>query len=123
MVVRRMFDPNMLTHLADFFPSLCTIQEPVYITDPGGEKRVDHYTDFAGHVGLPCSIGIPGGGEQKLVEARPIITLHRIALRAYYPTITRVMRAVVSGQAYDILSVDHDQHRTQTYLGCEVAEL
>lgn len=123
MVVRRIFDPGRLLHIAGFFPEKCTIEEPVFVTMPGGEKHVSGYVPFAGHADLACAVGRPGGGEQKLREATPTITSHRISLRGYYPTIKREMRAVVGGRSYDILAVEHDQHLTQTYLGCEVAEL
>lgn len=118
-----MFDPGRLTYLADFYPDTCTIEEPVSVALSGGEKHITGYVAFAGHSNLPCAVGRPSGGEQKLREANPTITSHRIALRGYYPAIKREMRGVVSGQAYDILAIEHDQHRTQTYLGCEVAKL
>lgn len=117
-----LFHPDLLAELAGFFPDACAIEQPVYVTDPGGEKRVSGYVPLPGHEALRCAVGLPSGGEQQMREANPIITGRRIALAGYYPAVTRVMRAVVGGQAYDILAVDHDQHRQQTYLGCEVAE-
>ena len=122
-IERRVFDPGRLPALAAFFPSSCTIEEPVFLTLAGGEKHITGYVPLAGHVDLPCAVGRPAGGEQKLREATPVITTHRIALRGHYPDITPEMRAVVTGTAYDILAVDHDQHETQTYLGCEIAKL
>ncbi len=120
---RRLFDPGMLAHLADFYPDSCLIEEPVFAIDPGGEKRITGYTPLAGHEAIPCAVGRPSGGEQKNRESTPSLTTYRIALRGHYPAITRLMRAVVNGRAYDILGLPPDQHRQMTYLDCEVAVL
>jgi len=115
-MTRAIFDPRMLTTLADYFPSLCTIQEPTEVEDDSG-AIVAGWTDFAGHVDLPCSLGVNrmgGGGEVKQTDQTYVVSNYTLSLRGYYPTITEKMRIVVDGRAFDIMLVQTDSHGVTT---------
>ena len=112
-MTRAIFDPRMLTTLADYFPSLCTIQEPTEVEDASG-SIIEGWADFAGHVDLPCAHGPNKGREVKLADQTYVVSNYTLSLRGYYPTITEKMRIVVDGRAFDIMLVQTDSHGMTT---------
>lgn len=95
------FDPRRNTCLtANFYPSLCTIQQYTAGVDTH-DQPTQTWTDLMDHVDLPCSIALSSGREVK-GEVGYGVTTHRIALNGVYPLITRLMRAVIGGVSYDI---------------------
>jgi head-tail adaptor len=118
----------MLTRLAAFYPSTITIQQDAGGQDTAGQPTAN-WVNLANHVNLPCAVapispGIPEAREDRTrTETVAIATTH-IALRGYYPAITTLMRAVVTGgRTYDILGVEHDSQGKTTRLKCEVVSL
>ena len=106
--------PEMMTRLADFFPSTATIQYPVETRDPlSGEISVV-WTDLPGHVGLGCANGPSGGVEVAQPDQTYVVANFTVALQGVYPSITEKMRAVIDGVPYEILLVQHGSHGTKT---------
>jgi len=111
-MTRAIFDPRMMTTLADYFPSLCTIQEDVGVYD-GYSDNTD-WQNFAGHVEIPCAYGPNKGREVKQADQTYVVSNYTLSLRGYYPTITSKMRAVVDSRVFDILLVQTDSHGVTT---------
>ncbi len=111
-MTRAIFDPRMMTTLADYFPSLCTIQEDVGVYD-GYSDNTDWQT-FAGHAEIPCSHGPNKGREVKKPDQTYVVSNYTLSLRGYYPTITEKMRAVVDGTVFEILLVQSSSHGVTT---------
>ena len=86
---------------ANFYPELVTIQEYVDGVDAYGAPT-QTWSNLAGHVDLPCSLSLSSGKETKLANQEYGITTHRIALNGVYPTITRLHRAIVGSDIYEI---------------------
>ena len=112
-MTRAIFDPRMMVTLADYFPSLCTIQEDLGVEDDYGQI-VHVWTDVAGHVEIPCAHGPNKGREVKQSDQTYVVSNYTLSLRGYYPTITEKMRAVVDGTVFDILLVQCDSHGVTT---------
>ena len=115
-MTRSIFDPRMMVTLADYFPSLCTIQEDVGVEDDYGQVVPDWQT-FAGHAEIPCSHGVNrvgGGREVKLPDQTYVVSNYTLSLRGYYPLITEKMRAVVDGVVFEILLAQSDSHGMTT---------
>ena len=115
-MTRAIFDPRMLTTLADFFPSLCTIQEDVGIEDDYGPVIAD-WQPVAGHSDIPCTHAVNrvgGGTEVKQSDQTYVVANRTLSLRGYYPTITEKMRAVVDSVVFDIMLVQTDSHGVTT---------
>jgi head-tail adaptor len=105
----KLIHPRLVTALAEFFPQSCAIQQPSISRDAvGGEIRT--YADVTGLSAVGCRVAPAQGGEQRTNEMTYLDATHRIVLAGSYPQITEAMRAVVGGQAYDILlpAVDAD---------------
>jgi hypothetical protein len=105
----------MMVTLADYFPSLCTIQEDVGVED--GYSDTADWQPVAGHSDIPCSHGVNrvgGGREVKLPDQTYVVSNYTLSLRGYYPTITEKMRAVVDGVVFNILLVQCDSHGVTT---------
>ena len=112
-MTRSIFDPRMMETLADYFPSLCTIQEDVGVENDYGQV-VHSWSDVAGHVEIPCAHGPNKGREVKQSDQTYVVSNYTLSLRGYYPTITEKMRAVVDGTVFDILLVQCDSHGVTT---------
>ena len=112
-MTRAIFDPRMTEELADYFPSLCTIQEPTAVEDASG-SIIEGWANFAGHVDLPCAHGPNKGREVKLANQTYVVSNYTLSLRGYYPTITEKMSAVVDSVRYGILLVQTDSHGVTT---------
>ncbi len=111
-MTRTIFDPRMMTTLADYFPSLCTIQEDVGVYD-GYSDNAD-WQSFAGHVDIPCAHGPNKGREVKKPDQTYVVSNYTLSLRGYYPTILETMRAVVDSVVFDILLVQSSSHGVTT---------
>lgn len=118
-MVRPIFDPRMFTRLADFYPSLCTIQEntPTQSTDSGALTNA--WSNLASHVDLACSIAPSGGVEVKTPDQSFAISTHVVSISTFKADVEARMRAVVDGDAYDILSAQTDSHSKTTHLMLE----
>jgi len=118
---RGIIHPGMLTALAAFYPSTCTIQEATETRDAAGEPRPT-WSNLSGHVSIPCRVAPSTTGrsdEVKQPGRTYAMATYTIALRGYYASITAKHRAVVGGVNYDILAVDHDGQSKTTYLRAE----
>ena len=112
-MTRKIIDSRFMDTMSDYFPSLCTIQEDIGVADANG-FIVPSWSDFAGHVDIPCAHGPSGGNEVKLPDQTYVISNYTLALQGLYPTITEKMRAVVDGVVYEILLAQSDSHSTKT---------
>jgi len=113
-------DPRLGTTLGtDHFPSTCTIQTLVETVDAAGELS-EAWTNYAGHVDIPCSLNPESGDEIKTGSETYAIATHTISLAGRYPTITASMRAVIGRTAYDILLPMHSGHGLNTRLKCRI---
>lgn len=111
--------PRLFSQLAAFYPATCTIQEASETLDAANQP-IQAWADLPGHVDIPCTVSRPGGGERKTTHQIYSVATHTIALAGYYPAITEKMRAVVAGQAYDILLPENDPLGVGTQLLCQV---
>lgn len=114
-------DSNLLTHLTPrFYLSLCTIKTYAAESPDSFGQPSPAWADFASHVDIPCSVGAAGGTEVKTPNMTTAVATHKIALAGCYPNIIPKMRAVVSGQTYDILLVEVDSHSKMTRLTTQI---
>jgi head-tail adaptor len=111
--------PRLFDQLTAFYPETCTIQAAINSMDEANQP-IQNWSDLAGHAAIPCAISRPRGGERHTTHQIYSVATHTIALAGYYPAITAKMRAVVSGQAYDILLPENDGQETATELVCQV---
>lgn len=120
---RPMVDPRMLGQLGEFFPSRCTIQRD---TGTGrsatGDPQPD-WQDLDGHANIPCSKAPVAGQRQREVrrgDQTVLLSTARVALQGYFPQITEHHRAVVDGQALNIILALADSRSALTYLDVEL---
>jgi len=117
---KELINGNLLTSLSRFYPSVCDIQTYTNENQDSYGQPNPIWIDFVGHQDIPCSIAAAKGQEIKNQDMTIGIATHIIALAGYYPTITYKMRAVISGQNYDILLTEVDSHVTMTRLTVQV---
>jgi hypothetical protein len=116
MQQRGIVHPLMLERIQpNFYPSLCTIQEPNGTRSSSG-YLVPNPTDLPGHIDLPCRIAPRSTREVRDENQTYVNATHHIALGGYYPDITEVMLAVVDGTTYDIEGVEWDGNQKTTRL-------
>ena len=124
-MVRELVHPQMLTHLADFYPSLCTIEQDTS-TDADVDsigQAVPDWQPLAGHVDIPCAVASVEGREIAGPPQSYGVTNKRIGLRGYYPLILARMRVVIGTTIYSILAPpDFDSHGKLTRLIVGVVE-
>jgi len=123
-------DPRMLSRLANFFPSLCTIQEATYTVDTHGYPEPT-WEDKEGHIDLACAIapmyqGAPERAEITRADGTIVVATHHISLAGYYPDIRPEMQVVIDrdfgdggfgeGEIWDIVSVETSSHQELTRL-------
>jgi hypothetical protein len=114
--------------LTGLFVSLCTIQQPDVLYNPGGSPS-GNYVNVVGFVNLPCMDAPPSIARVQATEVKALAEimakgLRHLLLGGYYPTLTtgqttvtgQGWRAVVDGVAYDILGAEPDSQNTQTRL-------
>ncbi len=116
--------PRLFEQLADFYPDFCNIQEASSPQDTTGQPIVSAWADKPGHTGIRCRrspTSAPGiSTERKRSNVVFTVATHAIELAGYYPGIREKMRAVVAGQAFDIVSVESDGNSAMTRLVCQV---
>lgn len=110
--------PGFWQALAGFFPARCTIEQPDQ-TNVSGTLEVA-WSPLAGHEDLACRVMPAGGSEVRTPEMAYALSTHAILLAGHYPAIRPEMRAVVGGQVYHILAVEHDGGGTCTRLQAQV---
>lgn len=111
--------PRLFTSLSRFYPSVCDIQEVTETRDAVGQPRKT-WGNLADHTGISCRVSPLGGGERRAPQQVYSVATHVINLAGCYPAITTKMRAVVAGQAYDILLAQSDGGGNATRLVCQV---
>ncbi len=116
----RLIHPRLLQTLdRDFFPQDCAIQAPGITRDTaGGEIR--SYSTVAGMESIPCRVAPAGGGERRSAQQVFLDSTHTILLAGQFRSLTTAMRAVVNGQAYDILLPEPDSEGATTRLTCRI---
>ena len=111
------FHPSMTGRLSGFFRSVVTIQESSEIRDPiTGALTGVVWTDVPGMEAIAGSLGPSGGQEVKTKDQTYVVSNYTLALNEAYTGIDETMRAVVDGQDYDILLVQHNSHGIKTRL-------
>lgn len=116
---RRLISPQLLNAIDHFFPQRCTIQDRVSVRDDHGQPRA-HWVSIPQLSDIPCRIAPSGGQEIKRPDQTYVVSTHNIALKGRYTGITEEMRAVIDGQAYDILLVQNDSQNVITWLKVEI---
>lgn len=95
--------PRMTASLTqNFFPQLCTIEESTETQSTSGQP-VPVWTAVPGLTGLACRVGEVSGGERRSNNQIYLDATNVILLAGDHAGITETNRAVVDGQAYDIL--------------------
>jgi head-tail adaptor len=115
-MVRKLIDDRMLTNMADFFPSTCTVQERTDTQDEFGQP-IPAWIDL--HTDIDCRLSPYRGDEIKKPDQTYATDVHIITLNDYYNDITVLMRAIVNSINYDILLVEHDGQNRLTKLTVE----
>ncbi len=106
---------------AGMFPNLCTIQELPGTLDSLGAP-VMTFSDVSGLVDIPCHSAPPaiedvrGSDELRMKDRTDTRQMRHVLLAGYYPTIALSMRAVVDGEAWNIIGVESDAFNSQTRL-------
>lgn len=120
--------PERLNHIdndSNVFNSLCTLQEKTGIRNSLGEKASE-WTDIVLFGTLECQLSVVSNqrqiGERELGMLTYTILNHFILFKEYIPEIEENYRAVVDGQPYDIVAVEHDSQKTFTRLRAQVVE-
>ena len=106
--------------LVRFYPTTADIQVKATTPKNAVGEEPDTWADVVGLTDLPCALAPAGEGEIKRPDGTIVIASHVISFPGYYPTITELHRAVVSGVNYDILLVRNDSHSKMTSLMVQV---
>jgi len=115
-MTRPIIDPRFMDEMANYFPSLCTIQKDVGTVDDHG-MPIEDWQDVAGHVDIPCAHGPSKGTEVKRPDQTYVVSNYTLSLEGYYPLITEKMRSVVTGPnsgTYEILLAQSSSHGVTT---------
>ncbi len=111
-----------LAQAAGMFPNLCTIQSAATTTNAMGAPVVTPFADVSGLVGIPCHSAPPaiedvrGSDELRKIDRTDTRQMRHVLLAGYFPTIALSMRAVVDGEAWNIIGVESDAFSSQTRL-------
>jgi head-tail adaptor len=119
----RLVHPRMLERLErDFFPQDCRIEQPSGETDEYGQASADDdeslWTAVPGMEIIPCRVAPASGGKRRTTQTTAMNETHIIILAGRYE-VTAKMRAVVDGQAYDVLLPGHDAEGAMTRLSVQ----
>lgn len=117
----RLVHPRMITALQqDFFLQSCALQEPATSQDTAGAET-SAYTTRAGYESIPCRVGMATGGERRTnLQAVYLDATHKIVLKGQFHDVTETWKALVDGQAYDILLATADPEGAMTSLLCRI---
>lgn len=110
----------MLNRLQAFYPQVCLVQVNTPVQDAAGQPLPGWDTAMSP---IRCRLSPVSALESKRQEMTVTVGTHVIALAGHYGGITTDMRAVVDGQAYDILGVDHDGQAHTTRLRVQVVSV
>lgn len=120
-MVRPLTHANFLTSLADFYSSLCTIQEPTETQSATGHVKPSAWPALAGHIDLACRKAPAGANEPRRPNITYSVNTYTIALKGYYPLITTKMRVSMDSKYYNILGdPEHDDQHVTTRLTVEL---
>lgn len=112
---------RLFVRLGNFFPEVCLVQERA---NPEGQdaagQPVEVWSALAGHEAIGCRVSPAGGNERRSSNQVIAQSTHVVMLAGAYVGVTPRMRAVVGGQAYDILLAETDGNGVMTKLFCEV---
>lgn len=103
------------------FPSVCTIQRISGTLDGLGAEVMD-FADVTGLVNIPCHVSPPsvfklsGSNEYRKVDRISEKQEFHVLLAGNFPGIQMKDRAVIDGQAWNIVGADHDAFNSQTRL-------
>ena len=112
----RLIHPRLLeTIQRDFFPQTCRIEQASKSRNTAGEE-VDTWVAVPGWESIPCRKSAAGGGEQRTNNQVYLDATDRILLAGQFNGLNEKMRAVVDGQAYDILLPEPDSEGLTTRL-------
>jgi hypothetical protein len=109
---------------AGMFPNLCTIQAIPGTLDSLGAP-ITTFSDVSGLVDIPCHSAPPaieqvrGSDELRMKDRVDVRQQRHVLLSGYFPTIVQNMRAVVDGEAWNIIGVESDAFNSQTRLMAE----
>jgi hypothetical protein len=110
--------PRLGSMLTGFAPSLCSIQQATTVQGDSGHA-VKTWADVSGLTALRCQMKPAKASEVRTSDMVITNNAFRVALLAYYPTITDVMQAVIDSVAYNIIGIDHDSQHGLSYLTVE----
>lgn len=112
------------TAKAGQFPNLCTLQAISGSLDSLGAE-VMTFSNVTGLVNIPCHNAPParssvaGSHELRMKDRLSEKQERHVLLKGYFPTITKKMRAVIDGVAWNITGVESDAFDTLTRLYVE----
>lgn len=116
MTGSRLIHPRMMQTLErDFFLQRCTVQAGATSQGTTGQEKLTWAT-VSGCEAIPCRRASAGGGERRAANQIYLDATHTILLSGIYKNVNEKMRAVVDGQAYDILLVEFDGEEVMTRL-------
>lgn len=102
-----------LTAEAGLFPSLCTIQAVPGTVNAMGVPIMT-FSDVSGLVNIPChsapqsNTNLKGSSEDRLPDRTDETQERHVLLDGYFAAIQINMRAVIDGQAWNIIGIDSD---------------
>lgn len=118
-IPRALFDARMLPTMGEFFPSVCTIQEPPETQDAYGQIVTtvdDDWSVVSGMEEIPCLLGPLSANERQRLTGPVATASHAVVLRGVYDAITPKMRAEIAGEHWGILGTVRDSQTTYTRL-------
>ena len=114
-----LIDGRLLTDLADFFPSTCTIQDYTEAND-AAHQPIKTWANLAAHIDLPCRKAPSKGDEFKRPDQTFATNVSIIEIAGYYDSIVETYRVVLDTDNYDILLVEHDGSSKLTRITAEI---
>lgn len=106
----------------NYFPARCTIHESIETRDDyGGVILTEEDDSTPIGDGLQCRVEPLGDSSRELRRKDGTLVVHAriIRFRHYHPEILEEHVALVDGETYDILLVDHDATKAHTRLVAE----
>lgn len=102
MQERGIVHARLLTTLTpNFYPSLCTMQEPHAVSNASGDETTAP-TAVTGLVDLACRIAPANTRETRAAQQTYVEGMMQVDLAGYYPSITSKMIAVIDGKSWSM---------------------
>jgi len=113
------------------FVSLCTVEQPDNLFSDSGFPS-GNFLPISGVVNIPCTapppnvIRVQASEDKKLDGVQSIVPSH-VLLNGYFVQIPwavvnrPALRAVIDGQIFEVLGVEHDSQKQMTRLSVRVA--